>query len=187
MKIFHYTSILYSCLLWGYFSPLQNRVKPIGAFGPCLLIDRKAYFSLGGHRHTKNRVLEDLALGKKIIDAKIPLTCLGGKGCIYFRMYPRGLSELINGYTKGFTIGAGSTSIFNIILVVLWISASFFPATAISEGITSGSWLPLAAGIGIYAAYVAQINWMSRKIGNFSIWSAILYPVFLVFSVIIIL
>lgn len=167
----------------GVFTPLQKKIKPIGAFGPCLLIERETYYKLGGHKHTRDRVLEDLALGQKIVKAGIPLTCLGGKGTISFRMYPQGLKELVNGFAKGFSTGAKATSIINIILVVLWISAAFFPATAISEAASSQNIWILAAGIGFYLAYGAQTIWMARKIGNFHIIAGILYPVFLVFFI----
>jgi len=53
------------------FTPLQFKLKPIGAFGPCLLCDRETYFSIDGHSSTKDKIMEDLEFGKILISKEI--------------------------------------------------------------------------------------------------------------------
>ncbi len=167
------------------FTPLQQRLKPIGAFGPCLLCERENYFKIEGHVSAKEKILEDLTLGKKFINAGVPVYCFGGKGTINFRMYPDGLKSLVNGFAKGFTIGARSTSILNLILVILWIAGAFYPITMIIEGIVRLDLISLSVGLGFYLAYALQVFWMLRRIGNFSPIVPVFFPVFLIFFIVI--
>lgn len=167
------------------FTPLQERLKPIGAFGPCLLCERDHYFKIKGHSSAKEKILEDLEIGKKFIKADIPVYCFGGRGSIDFRMYPDGIGSLIIGFAKGFTIGAKSTSVLNLILVILWIAGAFYPITLIIESIISFNITTLAAGLIFYIAYAVQIYWMLKRIGNFNLLVPIFFPVFMLFFIFI--
>ncbi len=46
------------------FSILGRRLKPTGAFGPCIMCDRVKYLEIGGHESVNREVAEDIALGK---------------------------------------------------------------------------------------------------------------------------
>ena len=169
------------------FTPLQRRAKPIGAFGPCLLCDRKSYFSIDGHGSAKSKVLEDLEMGKKFIKNRISVFCFGGKGTIDFRMYPYGIKSVVNGFSRGFSSGAKSTSILNLILIVLWISVSFYPLTLFFESAFNFNLIAFITGVVFYIAYAMQLNWMLRRIGNFSPVVPLFFPVFVMFFIIIFL
>jgi len=102
-KFYENFSLFFNIILMagiGVFTPLQSRVRPIGAFGPCLACSRSDYFKIHGHRDIKGEVLEDIEIGKKFINEGIALSCYGRKGTINFRMYPGGLKELIKGWSK---------------------------------------------------------------------------------------
>jgi 4,4'-diaponeurosporenoate glycosyltransferase len=169
------------------FTPLQHRAKPIGAFGPCLLCDRKSYFSIDGHGSAKSKVLEDLEIGKKFIKNKINVFCFGGRGDIDFRMYPDGIKSVINGFSRGFSSGAKSTSIINLLLIVLWISVSFYPLTLFFGSAFNFNLIEFITGIIFYVAYALQLHWMLRRIGSFSPIVPIFFPVFVMFFIIIFL
>ncbi len=165
------------------FTPLGFKLKPIGAFGPCLLCERNAYFSIGGHKSSKNNILEDLEIGKKFLQKNIDVYCLGGKDTISFRMYPNGIKSLIEGFSKEFLIGASSSSIINLIIIILWISGMFYPLTLFIKNIISLNILSLVIGIIFYLAYALQIIWMAKRIGNFNILVGVIYPIFLLFFI----
>ncbi len=167
------------------FTPLGRRLRPIGAFGPCLLCERGHYFKIGGHSSAKSKILEDLEIGKKFIKNNIPVYCYGGRGTIDFRMYPNGIGDIVNGFSRGFTSGARSTSIINLILVILWIAASFYPITMIIENALAFNMTGLITGIIFYFIYALQLFWMLRRIGNFSPIVAVFFPVFMIFFVLI--
>ncbi len=167
------------------FTPLQSRLKPIGAFGPCLLCDRQTYFSINGHKSAKKKILEDIEIGKKFLKNGIYVYCFGGRGTISFRMYPYGLGSVVNGFARGFIIGASSTSIINLILIIFWIAGAFFPITLFFQSAINFNLFNLITGIVFYIAYASQVYWIARRIGNFSPIVAIFYPVFMVFFIVI--
>lgn len=167
------------------FTPFQFRFKPIGAFGPCMLCEKKDYFKIGGHAIAKAEILEDLEIGKKFLKSNIPLYCFGGKGTISFRMYPNGLKDIIHGFSRGFTMGAKSTAIINLLIIIAWIAGAFFPVTLIFQNIIQTNIIELTTGLIFYAAYAAQLYWMLWRIGSFNIITAIFFPVFLIFFIII--
>ena len=171
----------------GAFTPFQTRIKPIGAFGPCLICKKEDYQKIDGHKSIKGKVMEDIEIGKKFLKAGIPIYCLGGKGTIDFRMYPGGFKEMIKGWSKSFGSGAKSTSIPVLIVVIAWIVGAIFPLNLFADGLSPFTADIFLTGILFYIAFVAQIYWMSYRIGSFSIWASLFYPVPLAFFVIVFL
>lgn len=167
----------------GAFTPLGGRLRPAGAFGPCLACNRDDYGRVGGHRAVAGQVVEDVALARRFGAAGLPVACLGGRGSIGFRMYPGGVRELVEGWSKNFASGAGASRPEALVLSVVWVSgclaaAGYAAATALGRGSAS---LPARAAVGLYVAYAAQIGWILRRVGRFGWWPAALYPVPLAF------
>ena len=150
------------------FTPLGRRVRPTGAFGPCLVVDRATYERAGGHGAPSVRaaVLDDVALARALGP---PTTVLGGRGSLRFRMYPHGLRQLIEGWTKNFAGGAAGTRPLTLLLVLVWMSGLI--AAVVDRH-------PV-----LYAAYAVQLLVLLRKVGRFSPLVAVLYPVPLAFFV----
>jgi 4,4'-diaponeurosporenoate glycosyltransferase len=68
-------------------------------------------------------------------------------------------------------------------MIVAWISANFSPIFFLAKGIyLNDNWL-LLAGVMLYAALSLQINWMLRRIGNFSFWVPVFYLIPLLFFI----
>ena len=108
---------------------------------------------MDGHSGVKDKIMEDLELGKVLLSKGIYVYCFGGKGTISFRMYPYGIGSIIKGFSRGFAIGARSTSIITFIMEILWIAGSFFPLTLIVQNIISYNLEGLLTGILFYIAY----------------------------------
>lgn len=167
------------------FDPLRRRRAPRGAFGPCLVTTADDYWAVGGHRAVRADVVEDVALARRYTAAGRPVTCLGGRGAVRFRMYPAGVFQLIEGWTKNFAGGAGSARPLTFLLVSVWlsgcISAAWYPGAAVlGRGPLSGA----AAGV-LYAAYAGQLAWMLGRIGRFPPTTAALYPIALGFFLVV--
>jgi 4,4'-diaponeurosporenoate glycosyltransferase len=163
------------------FTPLGSRIKPAGAFGPCLACTREEYLAFGGHTRVKDAVLENLLLGRHLLRLGKPVRCFGGKGTLCFQMYSDGLRSLIAGFGKGFATGAGAISFTMLLILSLWVFGGASVARhLLQEGVSEGPgslpfWGPM------YALYAVQIGWMLRRIGNFGFFDALLYPVPLLF------
>jgi 4,4'-diaponeurosporenoate glycosyltransferase len=171
----------------GTFTILGHHVKPVGLFGPCVVMSKKYYLESGGHRQVKKEVVEDLALGGQIKKQKIPISCFGGKGTVSFRMYPNGIRELIDGWSKGFATGAIKTYIPILLATILWIGGSITTTKYFIEALINPSLPSILLWGGAYLSYVIQIFWMLFRVGNFNFYTALLYPIPLLFFIYIFL
>jgi 4,4'-diaponeurosporenoate glycosyltransferase len=148
---------------------------PDGLFGQMLLVNRESYQRVGGHAAVKGRTLENLFLARQFRAAGIPTRSATSRGILSFRMYPNGLRELIEGWTKGFASGAGQTPRRVLFLVIVWM---------IGLMLAPMGWLVTGDGVAwgaTYLASAAQVGWFSRQIGSFRWIAALLYPVPLIF------
>ena len=148
---------------------------PGGLFGQMLLVDRESYRRVGGHEAVKGRILENFWLAEQFRAAGIPVRSVTGRGVFSFRMYPNGLGELIAGWTKGFASGAGQTPRGTLLLVVAWMTGLML--APLGWWVT-GDWLRWGAMCLLCAG---QVAWFSRQVGAFRGFTALLYPVPLVF------
>jgi 4,4'-diaponeurosporenoate glycosyltransferase len=172
---FHAVRRLYEDLSLFFNLNMTVGTVPHGLFGQMLLVDREGYRRAGGHEAVKGRTLENFFLAQQFRAAGIAVRSTTGRGIFSFRMYPNGLRDLIEGWTKGFASGAGQTPRGVLLLVVAWM---------IGLMLAPMGWLVtghhLAWGLA-YLLCAAQVAWFSRLIGSFGLASAALYPVPLVF------
>jgi len=169
----------------GTFSVLGRRIKPMGLLGPVVVMKKQYYADSGGHEKVKGEILDDVAFGSELQKKGMELNCLGGKNTIAFRMYPNGLKELINGWSKGFAMGAVKTSTPLLILIVLWIAGSIGTARSLIEAVIIVNNIQMAISGGLYILYVAQIYWMLVRIGNFKLYTALFYLIPMAFFVVV--
>lgn len=147
---------------------------PDGLFGQCLVISAEDYQRSGGHEAVKSEVLENLKLRDHLLEKGINVHSMPGRGILKFRMYPEGLGQVIEGWTKGFASGAESTSGITMLMMVLWMTGLM------------GSFIGLVVGLSltwilIYIAFAFQVAVLSRKVGSFPPFSAVIYPIPLLF------
>ena len=160
-----------------------SRLKPIGAFGACILCRRDDYFMCGGHKAVMGKIMEDVALGQVFRRKGLPMNCLAGRGTIAFCMYPDGIRQMIEGWSKNFASGARASRLSLLLLVIVWVTGAL-QAVIQAAGIPfHGTIDQCALACAPYAAYALQIHWMLRRLGNFGITTAVLFPVPLLFFV----
>ncbi|NWG03902.1 MAG: glycosyltransferase [Syntrophaceae bacterium] len=167
------------------FTPLGARLKPMGAFGPCMICSKEDYFKIGGHEKARGEVLESLVLGREFIKAKQGVHCFGGKGTISFRMYPDGLKSLIEGFSKGFGTGAKAMSLVSLFMVVGWIFGGMGITRQLIQSAILGDPIGLIGGLVLDLLYILQIHWMLFRIGNFGFSTTFLFQIPLLFFVLV--
>ena len=148
---------------------------PDRLFGQMLVVDRQSYWRVGGHEAVRGRILENFWLGTRFRAAGVGVGSVAGRGILSFRMYPNGLRELLQGWTKGFASGAGKTPPGVLLLIVGWMTGLMLAPLG---GLISGDWIPWGT---IYLLCAGQVRWFSRQIGAFRWYAAAFYPAALVF------
>lgn len=161
------------------FTPLGRRIRPTGAFGPCLVVGRATYDASGGHadRRVRGAVLDDVEFARAVQRAGGSVTLFGGRGTLRFRMYPEGIGQLVEGWTKNFAGGAAGTRPLTLLLVLAWVSGLI----ASTYALLPSTDLDLAPASAVYAAYVVQLLVLFRRVGRFGPVTAALFPVPLIF------
>ena len=167
------------------FTPLGPRLKPTGAFGPCMICSREDYFRVGGHEKARGEVLESLAIGKEFLRANRKVHCYGGKETISFRMYPDGFQSLVEGFAKGFGTGANAMSVASLLMMVAWVFGGVSLTRHVVQSAIMGNPLELLGGLVLDVLYIFQIHWMLFRIGNFGFSTALFFQIPLVFFIIV--
>ncbi|MCS7202390.1 MAG: glycosyltransferase family 2 protein [Dictyoglomus sp.] len=144
--------------------------KKEGAFGPAIIISREDYERIGGHKKIRSKILEDLALAKECINFNIPVNnFLGGK-YIKFRMY-NSFKDLFLGFTKNIAKGAFSINIINFLLIFFYFygiygSIFYFKSDLLNP---------------FYLIFVIQFYIVTKKLGDYKFYDAIIYPLHFLF------
>jgi 4,4'-diaponeurosporenoate glycosyltransferase len=140
---------------------------------------RADYDAAGGHEAARASVVDDVALARAFRAAGRRVFVAGGRGAIDYRLYPGGLRELADGWSKNFAAGAGSTPWLRLLLVIAWVigvgSAAQAPVRAGVAAVAGWPFPGVMAWV-VYAAFAVQLAVMLRPLGNYS-WAAPLYPV----------
>jgi hypothetical protein len=166
--------------LMGVGAASARRSAPVtGAYGPCLACDRRDYDAVGGHQAIRGAIVDDVALAQRFRHAGLPVRVVGGRGAIRFRLYGGGIRDLVEGWSKNFASGAGSTPVVRFLLVFAWvIGVGTAAQVPVREAIAAlGGWSGPGAVLWIgFAAFALQLAVQLRPLGNYS-WAAVLFPI----------
>ena len=91
--------------------------------------------------------------------------------------------DLINGWTKSFARGALGTKGIVLFGIVGWLTGCLGTARHLVIACVGGEDLKMLILVGFYLLYAAQMFFMLRLIGQFSIATSLFYPVHVLFFV----
>ena len=111
--------------------------------------------------------------------------CISGRNALTFRMYPRGLGQLIEGWSKNFGTASKSTGIVVFLLIIIWIAAGFSSFINLASAFIHEDVRKIIIYMLFYLLYAGNLYRMSRKAGNFSIIAVLCYPLLLLFFTVI--
>lgn len=162
----------------GAFGLRQSPDRSQGLFGPVLWIDRASYHAIGGHEAVRNEILEHMSMCPLLTQQGLDCRVRGGRGVVDTRMYPNGFQELVEGWTKAFASGAGKSAPGTLLGSSLWITGGFAAFFATVFGLLLpifSLWLSVS-----YLVFALVLLRCLRKVGSFSMWAALAYPLLLI-------
>jgi glycosyltransferase involved in cell wall biosynthesis len=148
-------------------------------FGPCILCDRRAYESFGGHQAVRRSILDDMDLGEQFRQAGSDIVSFCGRGVVEFRMYPGGVRDLLNGFTKNILLGAQRSGGWFKVLAVLWITGLMAAPLFMALTAASGLIPELVISSVFYIFFAIQFAAAGHRLGRFGPLSALFYPIHL--------
>lgn len=136
------------------------------AFGPCIVVSRDAYERAGGHCHpdVRGQVAEDVAMARRFCDTGSPVTLLGGGDLVAYRMYPDGVRQLADGWTKMLAGGAARSPRVPAALTALWVTGALRGARCGWTALRPGPGRARAAAV--YAGWAVEMRWLMRRAGR---------------------
>lgn len=154
---------------------LFNKKRNITAFfGPVQMMKKETFIHYASKKEINTKVLEDIELGKAILNDQIPIRSVIGKDMVSFRMYPEGIYAVLKGFSKNFATGAIAINFWIAFWISMWLSGLYatinvFIRTFIFETYVLGFTLYFLQGLFIY--------FTSKTIGNFKKTIILLYPI----------
>lgn len=175
--------------LWAIFT-----VMPLGiakkaqlkwltfSIGQFMLFDRHAYFSIGGHTAVRNDVVDDIALGKRVVQLGFRWWLADGTNQVECRMY-HSFRQVIEGFSKNF-FAAFRYNLFTFAFVFLWLMVAFWEPLFVlflhSLGY-SVAYFPFTKAV--WAVVLSLIVWvMVYARLKFPIYLALFYPLTVLFN-----
>lgn len=104
------------------------------ACGQCMVFKRAAYEAIGGHESVKDKVVEDVALAKRIKQKGFRMKMYHGEDAISCRMYTS-QKELKEGFGKNFLAGFNYNIPLFVLVALLHIIVFIIPFFALPAGI----------------------------------------------------
>ncbi len=147
-----------------------------GAFGPCLVTSRHDYDVVGGHGSVRGEIIEDIAMSHEYEHAHLPVHIYGGGDAISFRMYPGGVGQLVEGWSKNFATGAGNVGPIRLLLVGFWVTCTLISVQYVIEAAFGSPDIGRGAILFVYVLFAVQLGAMLRPLGNFGWLTALVYP-----------
>jgi len=149
------------------------------AFGPVLATKSSDYFAVGGHKLVSNSIIEDVELGRAYEAAGLDVKTFAGRNQVEFRMYPEGIGQMFEGFTKNLAPALLSSNWLWSLGVIFWFSgvmvASWELPYALAKWALTGvapTTSVLVAAVILYVGYAIQICVMLKPLGNFGISAA---------------
>jgi 4,4'-diaponeurosporenoate glycosyltransferase len=148
------------------------------AFGPALAIPAEPYHRIGGHAAVRTAIADDVALAVVADRHGVEVRTLLAGPLAAYRMYPWGLGQLVEGWTKNLATGGVATPPLRAAAVAVWVTAALRSGLALAGGL-AGSGDALPAAVVAYVLFAVQFHVVSRRIGRFGPTASVLFPLVL--------
>lgn len=147
------------------------------AFGQFMLFKRESYEQIGGHEGIKDKIVDDLELGRRIKAYSLRLDLLDGTRGIRCHMY-RDNASLIDGFARNIFPSMGSSSLCFAIAWPVVAGVGVAPSLLLAArglGLVFGG-LPLLSSVIILT--LMTVSWcLALKRTPHPIWLALAHPV----------
>lgn len=171
------------------FDRVNDPARPdAAANGQFLMIRRKVYQAVGGHREIAGAILEDVAFARRVKQRGYNLYFASGRGIVRTRMY-RSLAAMWQGWTKNLypLIGNSETGLARE-LALIWAGPAILVGVFFARPLHRAGWIFLLIGAGMVLAQVfAYFRYLRRNLLPISsikyyVTGALLYSAVLIAS-----
>jgi chlorobactene glucosyltransferase len=155
--------------------------------GQLMLFRRSAFDAIGGYAAVRRHVVDDVALGRRIIAGGYRWSLLDATAEVTCRMYS-GFWDAVEGFTKN-AFAFFESRIIPCLLVCLWIGLAFLePPLSLLAGHLGAPLTHFPTGLAIVAVVQSLVLWhVALRRFRLPIYLTVLYPISLTLFILIIL
>jgi len=186
-KLYESFSLFPNLLVASSAFSLGARTSRPVIFGPVVLLSRNDYESLGGYASIAEEAVDDMALAGRASSLGMKIQSFQSTGDFSFRMYPLGIRDLVQGWSKNLAIGGRKIALKAILLQIIWITGMINACLTLPYLFTISSAILYSLVMGIYLLYGLQLYFLTRPIGKFYRLLILLYPINFVFFILVLL
>ncbi len=178
---------IYFAILCGIPLGLTRRQRNplfVAVLGQCMLFRREAYTAVGGYAAVRQNVVDDQAIGRKVIGMRLAYSLLDGTGQVSCRMY-RSFRQTWMGLTKS-TFASFNSDPFLLIFMQLVVLLLFVePLIAFIMGLLQPFPFDITAMSGLGISLALLLFGISYHRFRFPLYLVFLYPANAIFMVVI--
>ena len=149
-------------------------------FGPVMMTNQLDYKKTGGHRASKDKIIEGEGVFTAYQNYSLPVKLLLGGNSIVMRMYPNGLKELTGGWTKHIARGSTNTHPVNMTMIIIFLGGGITALSALLISLLIPS-LPIIPALSGYIIYGISFYMLADKVIRLGWLDIFIYPVYILF------
>jgi chlorobactene glucosyltransferase len=162
----------------------QRNPLLLAVLGQCLLFRREAYIAVGGYAAVRQNVVDDLAIGRKVIGMRFAYSLVDGNGQVSCRMY-RGFRQTWIGLTKSTFASFNSDPFLLIFMQLVVLLLLVEPLIAFLMGLLQPFPFDITAIAGLGISLALLLFGITYHRFQFPLYLIFLYPVSAIFWVVI--
>ena len=149
-------------------------------FGPVMMTNQLDYKKTGGHRASKDKIIEGEGVFTAYQNYSLPVKLLLGGNSIVMRMYPNGLKELTGGWTKHIARGSTNTHPVHMTMIIIFLGGGITALSALLISLLIPS-LPIIPALSGYIIYGISFYMLADKVIRLGWLDIFIYPVYILF------
>lgn len=162
----------------------QRNPLLLAVLGQFLLFRREAYAAVGGYEGVRQNVVDDIAIGRKVVGMRLPYSLLDGNGQVSCRMY-RNFHQTWTGLTKSTFASFNSDPFFLVFMLLIVLLFFVEPLIVFMMGLVQPFPFYITAMAGLGVSLSLLLFGISHHRFQFPLYLVFLYPVSSIFMVVI--
>lgn len=162
------------------FSAFKSLNTSSTVFGPVMMTNQLDYKKTGGHRASKEKIIEGEGIFKAYQKYSLPVKLYLGGDNVGMRMYPNGLKELTGGWSKHIARGSTNTHPVHMTMIILFLGGGMTALSALLISLLIPS-LPIIPALSGYIIYGISFYMLADKVIRLGWLDIFIYPVYILF------
>lgn len=162
------------------FSAFQSLNTLSTVFGPVMMTNQSDYKNTGGHRASKDKIIEGEGIFTAYQKYSLPVKLHLAGDSIGMRMYPNGLKELVGGWSKHIAQGSTNTHPVHMAMIIIFLGGGVTAFSALFVSLLV-SGISVTFALTAYILYGISFYFLADKVIRLGWLDILIFPVYILF------